>query len=339
MVSLEPAAGQADELAAKFRTMERSKPIDLTLGALFEIYEREVTPSKGVNKQRHDRRCIKMFTRYFGASRKVRTMSRLEWDRFISERRSGRIAPARSPKRRTVRDRIVASDLALLMACLNWATVAGDGQYGVLLDRNPFKSLPAPKEGSPKRPTLTQAQYLAVRKAAGECQPWVELFVLLAHDTGHLAGSIRQLKWSDVDLSRRVIRWRAEIDKIHFAHETPLTEEAAAALERPRKAQLSIGDAFLFPSHRNPAEPYSGHAAFNLRKRLAKKAGLPEGQRIGWHALRRQFATEVKAVNLKDLCNLGGWKNPQTLLKCYVQPDEATQREALASRQPVRMAK
>ncbi len=40
---------------------------------------------------------------------------------------------------------------------------------------------------------------------------------------------------------------------------------------------------------------------------------------------------------LKDLCYLGGWKEPQTVLKCYQSPDEATMREALARRRPLRV--
>lgn len=35
---------------------------------------------------------------------------------------------------------------------------------------------------------------------------------------------------------------------------------------------------------------------------------------------------------LKDLCYLGGWKDPQTVLKCNQRLDETTMREALASR-------
>lgn len=35
---------------------------------------------------------------------------------------------------------------------------------------------------------------------------------------------------------------------------------------------------------------------------------------------------------LADLCALGGWKDPQTVLKCYMKPDADTQRRALAQR-------
>jgi hypothetical protein len=68
---------------------------------------------------------------------------------------------------------------------------------------------------------------------------------------------------------------------------------------------------------------------------LFDKAGLaglpPEGGR-GWHTLRRKFATELKNVPLGDLAYLGGWQSPQTILKCYQQPDDLTLRSALTKR-------
>jgi len=61
-------------------------------------------------------------------------------------------------------------------------------------------------------------------------------------------------------------------------------------------------------------------------------AGVPRLRGLGWHSLRRKFATDLKHTPLKDLCYLGGWKEPQTVLKRYRRPDEGMMREALASR-------
>jgi integrase len=64
------------------------------------------------------------------------------------------------------------------------------------------------------------------------------------------------------------------------------------------------------------------------------KSGEPSAG-LGLHSLRRMFATELKGIPLKDLCALGGWKDAQTVLKCYQKADEATMREAFAMRRPV----
>ncbi len=69
--------------------------------------------------------------------------------------------------------------------------------------------------------------------------------------------------------------------------------------------------------------------------RAEKLAGLPHVKGQGWHSLRRKFATELKDTPLKDLCYLGGWKSPQTLLACYQRPDEDTMRQALEQRRRV----
>ena len=45
--------------------------------------------------------------------------------------------------------------------------------------------------------------------------------------------------------------------------------------------------------------------------------------------------TELKAAPLKDLCHLGGWKSPTTVITVYQQPDTETQLEALRNRRRV----
>ena len=68
-------------------------------------------------------------------------------------------------------------------------------------------------------------------------------------------------------------------------------------------------------------------------------AGMEHEKGMGWHGLRRKFATELKHTPLNDLCALGGWKSPQTILMCYQQPDAETQRAALEGRQPIASSK
>jgi hypothetical protein len=83
-------------------------------------------------------------------------------------------------------------------------------------------------------------------------------------------------------------------------------------------------------------QPACRHLVRDWWERAAKLADLPKGKRLGWHSLRRQWATEMKETPLKDLCYMGGWKSPMTVLTCYQQPDTETQREALAKRKRYR---
>src|SRR5688500_1942802 len=47
------AKTEADRMAAEFGKNERPRPREVTLGSLFDIYVREVSPSKGEGKHRH----------------------------------------------------------------------------------------------------------------------------------------------------------------------------------------------------------------------------------------------------------------------------------------------
>ena len=197
--------------------------------------------------------------------------------------------------------------------------------------RKSFAASPT-RPSTPRRPIVTDQQYQAILGASLSISPLFELALVLAHETGHRIGSIRLLRWSDVDFGRGTIRWRAEADKIGFEHETIATQEVLRALERARQERPSIGDAWVLPSPGNPAEPCSRRLLRDWWQRGEALAGVPHAPGLGWHSLRRKFATELKHVPLKDLCYLGGWKEPQTVLRCYQRPDETTMREALAGR-------
>lgn len=88
----------------------------------------------------------------------------------------------------------------------------------------------------------------------------------------------------------------------------------------------------VFPSPTDPTEPVSRHLLRDWWRDLERLAGLPVSPGRGWHSLRRKFATECKDLPLKDLMALGGWSDPQTLLRYYMQSDPITMRQALSLR-------
>ena len=331
------AKRKADELAAAFSRPERPQFRQATLEVLFDMYLREVTPTKGVSKRAHDVRTAEMFRQFFGSTRKAATLNRRDWDRFIHERRRGVIRhpgqAASSNAHVVVRDRQVAYDLKFLISVLNWATLAADERGTPLLERNPFKGLPLPKEESPRRPLLSQEQYTSLLRIAGAVDPQFELALVLAHETGHRIGAVRKLRWADIDLHTNRIRWRAENDKIGLEHDPPLSNSAVEALQRARSASAAIGDALLFPSKDDERREVDRHVVQDWWRRGAKLAGI-SAPRLGWHSLRRKFVNELKAdTPIADLCYLGGWKSPITVMTVYMQPDAETMRTALTRRE------
>ena len=95
---------------------------------------------------------------------------------------------------------------------------------------------------------LTEEEYRVLLHVSLEMDWRFHVALVLAHETGHRIGAIRQLQWSDIDLEGGVVRWRAEHDKSGYEHRTPVTAEALAALEEARKRNPGIGDAPVLPS-------------------------------------------------------------------------------------------
>jgi len=331
------AKTQADQFAAGFidaPEMNGKKDAEaepLTLEKLFDIYGEEVTPTKGERSQLYDRAATRMFLACFGSDRKPATLSQRDWDRFIGARRSGRIGPSGEP----VSDRTVERDLRFLLAVLNWAARSRDEEGRLLLESNPLRGFKPPKEKNPTRIVLSDGEYRALLKVSRRVDWRFRVALVLAHETGHRIGAIRQLRWSDVDLAGGVVRWRAEHEKTGYEHRTPITAEAVAALEEARRRNPGIGNTPVLPAPKDPSVCLSGIRAYVWWKRAEKLAGLEPKPGRSWHSLRRKFASDLMTQPLKVLCELGGWKTAQTVLRCYQRADEDRLRKALEERRSV----
>ena len=314
------AKKQADEFAAGFAGPDlngeaEAEPAPLTLGRLFEIYGEEVTPTKAEGTQQSDRTTTAMFLQFFGRDRDPSTLSRRDWDRFIRERRSGRIGISGRP----VSNRTIAWDLTFLMAVLNWAARSRDEWGSLLLDSNPLKGLRKPREKNPTRVVLTDQEYEALLKVSREVNWRFHVALVLAHETGHRIGAIRQLRWTDIDFEGEAVRWRAKHEKTGYEHVTPVTAEALAALEEARAMSAGTGDAPVLPAPTDASRCVGRSLPSFWWQRAQTLAGLEPKRGRGWHSLRRKFASDLMDLPLKVLCELGGWKAAKTVLRCYQQ--------------------
>ena len=327
------AKRQADEFAAGFAKPEpnghkEAEPEPLTLEKLFEIYGEEVTPTKGERNRQHDRTTMEMFLDFFGRDRDSATLSRRDWDRFIRERRAGRVGISGKP----VSNRTIEYDLTFLMAVLNWAARSKDERGRPMLDRNPLKGLRKPKEKNPTRVVLTEEEYQALLKVSREVDWRFHVALVLAHETGHRIGAIRQLRWPDIDAEGKSICWRAMHEKTGYEHITPVTEKALAALEEARGMSGGTGNDPVLPAPTDASRCVGRSLVGYWWKKAQTLAGLEPKRGRGWHSLRRKFASDLMNVPLKVLCELGGWKEAETVLQCYQRPDEGQLRTALESR-------
>ena len=156
-----------------------------------------------------------MFLRFFDTCREAKTLSQRDWDRFIRARRVGSVGRGRKP----VGDRTIQRDLEFLLTVLNWADRSRDEEGRLLLESNPLQGLKVPSEKNLLRITMTQGEYEALLRVADNVDWRFRVALVLAHETGHRIGAICRLRWSDIDLATRTIRWRGEHEKT--GHRTP----------------------------------------------------------------------------------------------------------------------
>lgn len=130
------------------------------------------------------------------------------------------------------------------------------------------------------------------------------------------------------------IRWRADTDKEGKESVVPLSPQARAAVDR-HVAQMrglglrGIGDAPLFPSPRDPSTPMIRAVADRWLREAETLAELEPHDGSLWHVYRRRWATVRKHLPATDVAEAGGWAGPETLQKCYQQPDEETMYEVV----------
>ena len=313
------AEKDADLLAAELLLNRSRRPEDLRLQQLFEIYLGEVTPSKTANTRSHDHMAAKLFLRAFGAKKKVTSLTQRDWDAFIRQRSNGTLSPRGNG--RAVGNRTVAYDLKFLGAVCRWA------KRSKLISSNPLDGLTPPREPSPRRPVMSEERYRAMLAVAGDVEWRFETAFVLAHETGHRRTAIARLKWSDV--GDGVVLWQKQNDKIGHEHSTPLTNAAEHVLAA---AKLHRCSEWVLPAPHDHHRPVPKERMRTWWRKAERRAGLERIIGLGWHSLRRKFATDLKDVPLVDLCALGGWKSATTVISCYQQPDEDTMRKALRNR-------
>jgi len=329
------AKRQADEFAAGFAGAEprsRTEAEPLTLERLFDIYEEEVTPTKAKRTRVRDRVAMRMFLGFLGPRRRPETLSQRDWDRFIRERRAGTVGPSGKP----VSNRMIECDLRFLIAVLNWASRSRDERGRLLIQSNPLRGLKMPRQKNPTRVVLSDEEYRALLKVSRRVDWRFQWALVLAHETGHRIVASRKLRWSDIDIEGRTIRWRAEHEKTGYEHRTPVTDEVIAVIEEALGRNPVRGDAPVLPSTQDPSLCIRRWMLGDRWRQAERLAGLEPKRGRGWHSLRRKFASDLMALPLKVLCELGGWKEAKTVLRCYQQPDEVQLRAAIESRQRVR---
>lgn len=332
------AVEKAEAMAERFGELSTSAPTasePLTLARLLTHYNQEVTPTYGPSQRKHDRRAKRVFLAFFDAQaeaerrsgRHPSTLDRTDWERFCTWRSEGRIAGF-GP----VRSRAVEYDLKYMIKVLNWATgVQKDG--APLLEGSPWSAerrrtqkWRVPKEKSPKRPAMTPELRAQLLEHSPNWQ--FALALELGYETFSRNSSVRQLRWTDVDLEARTVRWRREAEKSGVEVVTPLSDRAVELLKKA--PSRGIGEAWVFPSEADPHQP-TGDATFQTWMRRAKKRAGIQVERLGFHAEKRASVREARSLSPKALATLSRTRY-ETLVSVYDAVSVEEMREEMERR-------
>ncbi|HEV2130908.1 MAG TPA: tyrosine-type recombinase/integrase, partial [Longimicrobiaceae bacterium] len=279
IVSRAAAVEKAESMAAAFGGLELATPTGpIPLGRLLDLYDKEVMPTKSYHAQRNDRLRARIARLYFGADALPQSLGRERYNAFLRDRKAGRVPGVRNPG--PVGDQTVLADVVFLHSVFNWATVERpDGT--VLLQRNPWRGFPRPRPKNPRRPVMTEELHNLLIEHSPD---WRHALAMeLCRETCRRLGAVRQLRWSDIDLDARTVRWRGEHDKVRKEAVTPLSDRAVRAL---RAAPRGIGEAPVFPALRNPTRPVRRELMTEWMLKAKKTAGI-EIRQLGYHSEKR----------------------------------------------------
>ena len=336
-------------IAARIGEEQRGPaPGVLTLGALWDRYRQDcqgfLDNAQLTRKDTEAR--ARILLAHFGEACDVRKLSADDQASYTAARRAGGIRLSDEAVTRPVRARSAEADLVVLHQMLNWAaTVRVNGVR--LLDGNPLAGVRRVREQNPRRPVATYERFTATRAAmqrlASEAESetertrWtkMELALVIAEATGRRLGAIRQLRWEDIDFSAGVIRWRAEADKKRRDSVVPMPLPFSHEL-RQFQRRLGAESGWVFASEKNAGRAMDRHLFDKWLAHAENKAELPKLPGGLWHPYRRAWATARKHLPLKDVAEAGGWKDTETLLTCYQQPDTQTLLAVMAEERKVR---
>jgi len=339
----ERAEKQARELSARLlEAVNAANAGRITAGELLARYEREVSAHKKGDQPAEDRRRVELWATFLGASFDVRGLDFPTLDRFVRDRREGRIElwtvdaegkRKRQRLRKNPSDTTIGADIVFLNAVLNWATYLKLPSGSRLLAENPIKGYQRPKNRNVKRPVATYDRYLKLRAKCDEADPQQLFgpFMDLIEALGWRVTAVCELWASDFDRDKSTeapsgrIRKRGTVDKEGVEMWVPLSPSARTALDLILERHPAIGDVPLFPMPNvktvKPWDRYHARLLLERAERLAELAPIDGGD---FHPYRRAWATARKHLPAQDVAAAGGWRDLRSLEKCYQQVDAKT---------------
>lgn len=337
------ALGHRDKSRAKREALELShmlaktaaagasiEPVRVTLRRLADLYLEDGLHGRTERHRQDTGRNLRTISAFLGWERQVSELTRADFERYEEARRTGRVVGVGGKTLGKVGANTVRHDFVALHTAISFVLTQRDAHGRRLLDTHPMDGFKLPREVSPAQPVARLDRYLALREVADQVPVQFALVLDLEYATGHRIDAILKLRWEDISFepgpSRPLgaILWRRENDKIDNEHEVAMSQTAHDALKAALRARGEIGPGLVFPSASDPEIPVARRLAYEWLRKAQRKAGLVHLKGGGWHAFRRGWASARRHLSIRDVAAAGGWKDTDSLLKSYMQPDPET---------------
>lgn len=160
-------------------------------------------------------------------------------------------------------------------------------------------------------------------REARQWRPWAAIALdgLLAPRSN----AMLKLEWRDIDLTRRVIRWRGELDKVGRSREQPLPRDAVKVLRICRvwaRRQNYAGPYVFYGVQERTRKGHWTYSALNAQlHKAADAAGIKRVKYRAMHSLRRMAGGNVLAAT-GDITKVGDWlgdTDVRVLRKSYLR--------------------
>lgn len=158
---------------------------------------------------------------------------------------------------------------------------------------------------------------------ARQWRPWAAIAL-----DGMLAprsNALLKLTWDDVDMARRVVRWRGELDKVGRTREQPLPRDAVKVLRICRiwaRRQAYRGPFVFYGVQDRTRHTHWTYSALNEQlHRAAERANVGYVKYRAMHGLRRMAGGNVLAAT-GDITKVGDWlgdTDVRVLRKSYLR--------------------
>jgi integrase len=258
-----------------------------TLGETLERYLREVTPRKKGAKREAAR--IKVW------------LERPIAKRSLASIRGSDIAAFRDAERRRG---LAENSIRIEIALLSHVFEVARREWGMEGLQNPCRTIRLPGGSKRRERRLEGDEETRLLDAIGKAMPrspGMRALLVVAIETGMRQGELLRLRWSDVDLARRV----AHLDdtKSGDPRDVPLSLRAIEALRGlPRRI-----DGRVF-----------GITQDRLIRGFARACGLAEIDGLKFHDLRHEAASRLAGMlQAHELAKMFGWRTLQMALRYY----------------------